>query len=73
MNHWIIAPVVLPALLAPFIVLAARYHLGIQRAFSIAGSLRATFRAVFHVLECFLFTFAKAALLVSCIADALGK
>ena len=39
MNHWIIAPVVLPALLAPFIVLAARYHLGIQRAFSIAGAL----------------------------------
>ncbi|WP_299690094.1 monovalent cation/H+ antiporter subunit D [uncultured Tateyamaria sp.] len=37
MNHWIIAPVILPALLAPFIVLAARYHLGIQRVFSIAG------------------------------------
>ena len=39
MNHWIIAPVVLPALLAPFIVLAARYHIGIQRAFSLAGVL----------------------------------
>ncbi|MGC1495026.1 MAG: monovalent cation/H+ antiporter subunit D [Sulfitobacter sp.] len=39
MNHWIIAPIVLPALLAPFIVLAARYHIGIQRAFSIAGVL----------------------------------
>ena len=39
MNHWIIAPVVLPALLAPFIVLAARYHIGIQRAFSWAGVL----------------------------------
>ncbi|MGB7242263.1 MAG: monovalent cation/H+ antiporter subunit D [Sulfitobacter sp.] len=37
MTHWIIAPVVLPALLAPFIVLAARYHIGIQRAFSVAG------------------------------------
>ncbi|MEP3018869.1 MAG: monovalent cation/H+ antiporter subunit D, partial [Tateyamaria sp.] len=35
--HWIIAPIVLPALLAPFIVLAARYHIGIQRAFSLAG------------------------------------
>ncbi|WP_137703327.1 monovalent cation/H+ antiporter subunit D [Marimonas lutisalis] len=39
MTHWIIAPVVLPALLAPFIVLAARYHIGIQRAFSVAGVL----------------------------------
>ncbi|TDT77074.1 multisubunit potassium/proton antiporter PhaD subunit [Litoreibacter halocynthiae] len=39
MNHWIIAPIVLPALLAPFIVLAARYHIGIQRTLSIAGVL----------------------------------
>lgn len=39
MNHWIIAPVVLPAILAPFIVLAARYHIGIQRVFSVAGVL----------------------------------
>ncbi|MGR3515137.1 MAG: monovalent cation/H+ antiporter subunit D [Paracoccaceae bacterium] len=39
MTHWIIAPVILPALLAPFIVLAARYHLGIQRIFAIAGTL----------------------------------
>ncbi len=39
MSHWIIAPVILPALLAPFIVLAARYHIGIQRAFSVAGVL----------------------------------
>jgi len=37
MTHWIIAPVILPALLAPFIVLAARYHIGIQRVFSVAG------------------------------------
>ena len=37
MTHWIIAPIVLPALLAPFIVLAARYHIGIQRALSVAG------------------------------------
>ena len=37
MNHWLITPVVLPALLAPFIVLAARYHIGIQRTFSVAG------------------------------------
>jgi multicomponent K+:H+ antiporter subunit D len=39
MSHWIIAPVVLPALLAPFIVLAARFHIGIQRALSTAGVL----------------------------------
>ncbi|WP_375256132.1 monovalent cation/H+ antiporter subunit D [Yoonia sp.] len=37
MNHWLIAPVVLPAMLAPFIVLAARYHIGIQRVFSLVG------------------------------------
>ena len=37
MTHWLIAPIILPALLAPFIVLAARYHIGIQRAFSLAG------------------------------------
>ncbi|MEL6641665.1 MAG: monovalent cation/H+ antiporter subunit D [Pseudomonadota bacterium] len=37
MNHWIILPVVLPSVLAPFIVLAARYHLNIQRVLSVAG------------------------------------
>lgn len=37
MTHWIIAPVIIPALVAPFIILAARYHIGIQRVFSIAG------------------------------------
>lgn len=37
MTHWIIAPIVLPALLAPFIVLAARYHISIQRVFSVVG------------------------------------
>jgi len=39
MTHWLIAPVVLPAMLAPFIVLAARYHIGIQRVFSLVGVL----------------------------------
>ncbi|SFR39330.1 monovalent cation/H+ antiporter subunit D [Litoreibacter janthinus] len=39
MTHWLVAPVVLPAMLAPFIVLAARYHIGIQRVFSIVGVL----------------------------------
>ena len=37
MTHWLIAPVILPAMLAPFIVLAARYHIGIQRVFSLVG------------------------------------
>jgi len=37
--HWIILPVVLPAFLAPFIVLAARYHINIQRTISVAGVL----------------------------------
>lgn len=37
MTHWLIAPIILPAMLAPFIVLAARYHIGIQRIFSMAG------------------------------------
>ncbi|MDJ0820670.1 MAG: monovalent cation/H+ antiporter subunit D [Paracoccaceae bacterium] len=39
MSHWIILPVILPAILAPFIVLAARYHITIQRVFSVAGVL----------------------------------
>ena len=38
MTHWIILPIVLPAMLAPFIVLAARYHITIQRVFSVAGT-----------------------------------
>lgn len=37
MSHWVILPIVLPAFLAPFIVLAARYHIGIQRVISLAG------------------------------------
>ncbi len=37
MTHWIVAPIILPALVAPFIVLAARYHIGIQRVLSVVG------------------------------------
>ncbi len=37
MSHWIILPVMLPAFVAPFIVLAARYQIGIQRVLSVAG------------------------------------
>jgi multicomponent K+:H+ antiporter subunit D len=39
MTHWLIMPIVLPALIAPFIILAARFHMGIQRVFSVAGVL----------------------------------
>ncbi|MEX0924235.1 MAG: monovalent cation/H+ antiporter subunit D [Rhodovibrionaceae bacterium] len=38
MNHWIIAPIVLPAILAPFLVLATRHSLRLQRTFSVAGT-----------------------------------
>lgn len=37
MTHWLVLPIILPAILGPFIVLAARYHIGIQRVFSLAG------------------------------------
>ena len=39
MSHWIILPIVLPAFLAPFIILAARHHIAIQRTMSVVGSL----------------------------------
>ena len=37
MIHWLILPIVLPAFIAPFIVLAARYKIGIQRVISVAS------------------------------------
>ncbi|WP_372839908.1 monovalent cation/H+ antiporter subunit D [Phaeovulum sp.] len=39
MNHWIIAPVVLPALLAPLLMLLVRNDLRAQRVLSAAGTL----------------------------------
>jgi multicomponent K+:H+ antiporter subunit D len=39
MNHWIIAPVILPAMLAPFIVLVMRHDLSLQRIFSTTGTV----------------------------------
>ncbi|TMV09646.1 monovalent cation/H+ antiporter subunit D [Ruegeria sediminis] len=39
MNHWIVAPIVLPAILAPFIIMVLRYHLDLQRIFSVAGTV----------------------------------
>ncbi len=37
MTHWIVAPVVLPAMLAAFILLVVRFHLNLSRVFSVAG------------------------------------
>ncbi|MEP4195352.1 MAG: monovalent cation/H+ antiporter subunit D [Aliishimia sp.] len=39
MMHWIILPVVLPAMFAPFIILAARHHISIQRVISVVAVL----------------------------------
>ncbi len=39
MNHWIVAPIILPALVAPFIIMVLRYHLDLQRIFSVAGTV----------------------------------
>ncbi|MDX2485801.1 MAG: monovalent cation/H+ antiporter subunit D [Pseudodonghicola sp.] len=37
MNHWIIAPIVLPAVVAPFIIMVMRFHRDLQRVFSVAS------------------------------------
>ncbi|MEQ9242389.1 monovalent cation/H+ antiporter subunit D [Roseovarius indicus] len=39
MSHWIILPIVLPAMMAAFIVLVVRHHAVLQRVFSLAGTL----------------------------------
>lgn len=39
MNHWIIMPILLPALLAPVLVMAARYDIALARMLSVAGSV----------------------------------
>jgi len=39
MTHWIVAPIILPAFVAAFVILAARYHIGIQRVFSVSSVL----------------------------------
>jgi multicomponent K+:H+ antiporter subunit D len=38
MSHWIIAPIVLPALLAPLIAMVMRHDLPLARAASVAGT-----------------------------------
>ena len=39
MNHLLIAPVVLPAIVAPFTIMVLRHHLSLQRIFSLASTL----------------------------------
>ncbi|MDD9707655.1 monovalent cation/H+ antiporter subunit D [Seohaeicola sp. SP36] len=39
MNHWIIAPVLLPPLVGAVIILAARYQVALQRVFSVASTV----------------------------------
>ena len=39
MNHWIIAPVILPALLAPILGYVMRHDLPLARTFSLAGTV----------------------------------
>lgn len=39
MNHLLIAPVVLPAVVAPFIIMVLRYHISLQRFFSVASTV----------------------------------
>jgi multicomponent K+:H+ antiporter subunit D len=45
-SHWIIAPIVLPALLAALIVLVARHHIATQRILSLAGTVALTLIAL---------------------------
>lgn len=39
MNHWIVAPVILPTLLAPALAVAMRHDITLSRVFSVAGVL----------------------------------
>ncbi|MFN3984011.1 MAG: monovalent cation/H+ antiporter subunit D [Rhodocyclaceae bacterium] len=39
MNHWLILPVLVPALIAPLIALAMRYDIVLARVFSVASSV----------------------------------
>ena len=38
MNHWLVVPIILPAVVAPLIVLAMRHDLVLQRIFSLAAT-----------------------------------
>lgn len=42
MNHWIIAPVILPAMLAPILAFVMRHDIVLARVFSLAGTVALT-------------------------------
>ncbi|EAQ04249.1 NADH dehydrogenase subunit N [Pseudooceanicola batsensis HTCC2597] len=46
MNHWIIAPVILPALLAPILGFVMRHDMTLARVFSLAGTVALTAMAI---------------------------
>jgi multicomponent K+:H+ antiporter subunit D len=46
-NHWIFAPIILPAMLAPLLVLLARTDLTLQRILSLAGTVALAAISVF--------------------------
>ena len=39
LSHWIVAPIILPSLMAPLIVLAARYDMTLQRILSLGATV----------------------------------
>lgn len=39
MNHWIIAPILLPAIMAPILLMSARYDIVLARVFSLAATV----------------------------------
>ncbi|MEL6204442.1 MAG: monovalent cation/H+ antiporter subunit D, partial [Pseudomonadota bacterium] len=39
MSHWIVAPVILPAMLAPIMAMAMRHDMVLQRTFGLAGQV----------------------------------
>lgn len=47
MSHLLVLPVVLPAILAPFMLMVIRHHLDLQRIFSIAGTVALVVIALF--------------------------
>ncbi len=51
MNHWIVAPIVLPAVIAPFIIMVIRYHLDLQRIFSVASIVALNIIAVVLLMQ----------------------
>jgi multicomponent K+:H+ antiporter subunit D len=39
MNHWIIAPILLPAIMAPILLMSARHYIVLARVFSLASTV----------------------------------